>query len=703
MKSDSSYFEGNPIGKPQSRIGLSRIGTFLGQRKRQLGNAVILIILSIGLELAMPFITKFAIDAYLLPYSLRLDSQKATSEELRIITEALPEERILRHQHYWYIQEKDWQSLDPSLTSHLRQTHILESSQWYIAEYDPDLDNEPIQYTRQLKRVDDKVLITREALSHLDKKTLYLLRKDDAYGLIIMAVLFSVAAILSLTVYYYQTVILEKTGQEMVLAFRKDVFNHILNRSLQFFGDHPIGKLVTRINNDTEAIGDLFRNMLVGLCRDVFLFFGIAIVIFALDALLATYCMIVAPVMLTIAYFFARISKTIFLQIKGLVGSINTLLQESIAGHAAIKAIGAEFALLEKLVNVNVKHYRAGIAQVRLNAVFTPLMELLGSLSVALIIWYGGGAVIQDRLSLGTLVAFISYIQMLLIPVRDLSDRFNQLQGAIASIERISSLLDDKSVLPQPVPAKEFIRQTRESGIQFSDVRFGYQADSIIYNGLNLFIPNGQKIVLVGSSGGGKSTLANLILRLYDPVSGTIHFNGQDIKTIPGNVLSKKIALVSQENILISGSIEENIVLNRPDISVDMIGNAVEISGAINWIDELADGLLTRIGDGGRKLSQGQYQMLALARALAGDPEVLILDEAFSQIDPESEHMIMSRLPRIMANRTCIIIAHRLSTALHADRILLIRDGAIEEDGDHQSLLQANGCYAHMVKLASIV
>lgn len=695
---DSGFLEGDRPDQSRSGALVFRIAAFLKPYRRLVAVAALLILVSIGLELALPFFSRTAIDSYLVPYSLRLDTSRISSVPEKELKAFVPE-GVIRSGETWYVPEKSWRKLDPGLIARLRTAGAVDSRRWYFAPADGKMETVAARNPGMFVRAENGWLIADDNLQTLPGQDLKELRRSDAHGLIVLALLFAAVAVSTLVVSYFQTVCLEQAGQRMMMDLRLSLYSHILSRSLIFFSRNPVGKLVTRINNDAQNIADLFQGMLVGLLKDLLLFAGIAAVMFALNASLAAACMLVAPLMAIVTYYFARVARNIFRRLKGYTGRVNTLLQETLAGMTAVKLMGAESAILDKLARMNTCYYRAGLAQVKMFAVFGPLMELLGSLAVAMIIWRGGGNVIQDRLSLGTLTAFVAYMQMLLVPVRNLSEQYNQLQGALASVERIFSVLGDETALPVASPPRHGSHLAADAEIVFRGVHFRYDDHRSVFSGLDLTIPKGQTVTLVGPSGGGKSTLVNLALRLYDPREGTILLHGKDLKAIPPRELARYIALVSQEIILLASSIEENITLGREDITPEMVANAVEISGVAAWVNDLSEGMKTRIGDGGRQLSQGQCQMLSLARALAGNPHVLVLDEALNQIDPESERLIAARLPSIMAGRTCIMVAHRLSTARHSERILVMRNGRILEDGDHRTLVDAKGIYADMAAL----
>lgn len=698
---DTGFLEGDRFDTSFKVNLVFRVTAFLVPHRRWVAVASGLILVSILLELAMPYITRSAIDGYLVPYYLRLDADGMPSELRQALLASADPAALVMDPTGWYLPESNWRELDPGLTARLRGSGAVGARRWYGAPIDDRTGRLAERYPDLFVRAKGRILIADDHLEGLATADLRQLRRSDAYGLIFMAALFSITAVAILAVSFFQTICLERAGQHMMMDLRLFLYHHILSRSLLFFSKNPVGKLVTRINNDVQSIAELFRNMLVGLFKDLFLFAGIAVVMFALNARLAAVCMLTAPFMAVIAYFFARISRRIFRRLKGYTGQLNTLLQETLAGITAVKLMGAEGPILGKLTDANTRYFKAGMAQTRMFAVFTPLMDFLGSLAIALIIWYGGGIVIQDRLSLGTLVAFIAYMQMLLIPVRDLSEKYNQLQGALASLERIYAVLDAPETL-SVVAATPKAATDEAPDIVFRSVSFGYRPERNVFENFNLTISKGQTIALVGPSGAGKSTLVNLLLRLHDPRKGTIFLNGRDLTSVPTTDLAHRVALVGQEMILLAADIRENITLGRQDISPEQLEDAMDISGVTTWLNDLAEGAGTRIGEGGRPLSQGQCQMLALARALAGNPGILILDEAFSQIDPQSEELITSRLPSIMSGRTCIIVAHRLSTARQAQRILVLRNGGIVEDGDHRTLVDAGGIYADMTALENL-
>ena len=698
---DYGYLEGDRLGSPRDLGILKRLYKYLRPHLRLVLLASLLIVILIGLELAMPYVTRLAIDRHLVPYYQRFEVSLLGPELGTEVARAIPLAERKAGAGGWWISKSFWRELDPALISRVRQSGAAGREDWYRAPASPEAHALARQHPAWFTRAGDDLFITVEQLGRLNPKQLDILRGEDVRWLIIWAFIFTGLSLSLLTVSYFQTMALEKAGQGMVYDLRMALYANLLARPLTFFHANPLGKLVTRTNNDVQNLVELFRGLLVGLFRGLFMLVGVSAMMLYLDWKLALICMALGPLVALSAWRLSFLTREIFRRTQGLVGRINTLLGETITGISQVKLLGAEWAVLGRLKRLNHDHFKAGMAQVKLFAVFLPLVELLGSLAVVLIIWQGGGWVMEDRLSLGTLVAFIAYFQLFMLPLRELAEQYHLLQGALASSERILTLMSSHEPEIQRSPASA-VFSLQDGALEFKGVEFGYRAHTPVFKDLDLYIPRGQSLALVGPSGSGKSTLVNLALRLYKPGAGRIMLGDRELADLAPEELSRSMALVSQESLLIRGSLAENVSLGRPEVNQKRLGEALEISGVSQWLDELPRGSETVIGQGGRLLSQGQRQMVALARALAGDPRVLILDEAFSQVDPASEEAVHQALPRIMAGRTTILVAHRFSTARHAERIIVMQDGKLLEDGDHKTLMKAGGLYADMAGLDEI-
>ncbi len=662
------------------------------------GSFMLLVVL---LELSMPFITRVAIDDYLIPHYLEIKETPLSQKMLQSLNTRGGKNGFLKNGKFLYLRESLWRDADPAYKRKIRAKGLIGTEKWYAIEQGNKTLKLIDRHPKLFQKCGDIFLISLSNINLLNDDERRILRRGDAIMLLTLSGLYCLIAIFIVVASYFQTIFLERGGQRMILDLRLFLFRHILGRSLCFFKDNPVGKLVTRINNDILNISEIFRSMAIGLFKDILSFLGIVMVMFFLNSHLALVCLAVVPVMFFSTIFFGRMTKRFYRRVQGYVGKMNTIFQESLSGMTAIKHLGAQKQILEKLLNLNRGHFKAGRNQTAIFSFFIPLLDFIASLAIALLLWFGGGSVVQDRLSLGTLVAFISYMQMLQVPIRSFSDKYNHLQGAVTSSERVFDIIDDHRSLPMELDDVSVIFN-KDVGVVCRDLSFGYEPESKIFNGLNLEIPPGQIVTIAGPSGGGKSTLVNLIMRLYDPDSGEVSLHGQDLKKVPPQQLSQEVSLVSQEIILLTDSVRENIILGRKNITDSDLEKALYISGIDSWVNELPQGIDTLIGEGERQLSQGQCQMLSLARALVANPGIIVLDEAFSQIDRESENKIFERIYGGLENKICISVAHRLSTARFSHRIIVIDGGKILEDGSHHELIAAGGLYSEMVKLSEL-
>jgi ATP-binding cassette subfamily B protein len=515
-------------------------------------------------------------------------------------------------------------------------------------------------------------------------------------GLSHLALIFLVLIGLGFLANFLQVIILEWTGQHIMHRMRQDLFSHMLSLETSFFNRNPVGKLVTRLTNDIQNMHEMFTSVIVTLFNDLARVVVILLILFLMNWQLALIMMLLIPVIIFNTIMFSRLARLVFRDIRTQLARINSFLQEALSGINIIQLFGRERDSCRRYDALNETYLARSLHQIKIFAIFMPMLELLSAVAVALIIWYGGGQIIQDNMTMGTLVAFLSYMRLFFQPLRELSQKYSIVQSSLASAERIFQLLDTANEL---VTKAEPSKLTATRGkIEFNEVTFGYEKDRPVLRGLTFRAEPGETIAIVGATGAGKTTIINLLERFYDPDQGKILLDGIDLKELYHHQVREQIGLVMQDVYIFPTTFKENIVLDKTvtDEQLDKIIEAAQLS---RFVATLPEGLATRIGEGGQTLSAGQRQLLALARVLTRDPRILVLDEATSSIDTETEIMLEKALAATMANRTSIIIAHRLSTIRRADRIIVMEQGRIVEEGDHQSLMAGRGAYHRLQTL----
>ena len=641
--------------------------------------ATVLVLFIIVVELYRPIIIGDAIDnfinGYYRPYVLAneddrevitwngLNLTRKTDEELTLLPESTECYQIFLYHDSYYMAE----SITPSECTRLR-----------------DADNEYLENYVQ----NGAPLLGREELKEL--------RTYDFVGILRAALLYLLMLLIGFILNYMDTWMLQKMGQKIVYQMREEVFTHIHSLSLTFFNSTPVGKLVTRVSNDTEAINELFSSILVKLFKNTVKIVGYAVVMISIDVRMAGLSFLLLPVVTFLTFLFQILSRKAYQITRTKITDLNTFLSEHISGMRLIQIFAREEAKYKQFKGKSQELFEANWREVMIFAIFRPAIYLTSILAMVIVIGGGSYWVLQGTLSLGTLFIFISYISSFFEPIQDLAEQFGTLQSSLASAEKIFSVLDVKPEITSPASPVPVQIKGR---IEFRHVWFAYEKDDYVLKDVSFVIEPGQKIAFVGATGAGKSSILNLIGRYFDIQKGEILIDGVNIRDIDTDVLRRAIGQVQQDVFIFTGDIKNNISLNNEEISLEQIQTAAQTVGADSFIQKLPGGYDEPVTERGSTLSAGQRQLLSFARTLAYDPTILVLDEATANIDTETESLITKALERLMEGRTTIMVAHRLSTIQHADKIIVMHHGEIREQGSHQELLHKNGLYRKLYDL----
>lgn len=524
----------------------------------------------------------------------------------------------------------------------------------------------------------------------------YIALKDFA-GLVKIALLYLTVLVFQFTVRYVQTYIMQLMGQKAMYDLRMELFSHLQKMSLSFFDKNPVGRLMTRLTSDVQVLNQMFTEGAVAIFGDVFILIGIVVAMLLVNYKLALVTFVALPLLILATAVFRKKVRDVYRLVRTRTARLNAFMQEHLSGMAVIQLFAQEQRILKDFDGVNSSLRQAYLKTVFYYAIFFPVVEVIGALSLGLIIWYGGGGVLAGAISFGVLVAFIQYAEMFYHPIRDLSEKYNILQSAMASSERIFGLLDTLPSIPPPERRTKL--NTLRGEIEFRSVHFAYNDEEPVLEGVSFKIQPGERVAFVGATGAGKTSIISLLCRFYEYQKGEILIDGKDLRQIDPQELRRQMALVLQEVFIFAGDILANIRLGNDEISLERVKGVSEYLNADGFISKLPDGYKQVVGERGANLSVGQKQLLAFARALVFDPRVLILDEATSSVDTETELLIREALGKLIRGRTSLIIAHRLSTIQDCDKIIVIHKGKVREEGTHQELLKKGDIYYRLYQL----
>jgi len=677
------HFEDGRPGKPYNISLLKRLIPYAMPYKKFIFLALALTLLITLVDLSIPYLPKIAIDRYILSFWHQVNQKGITGSKVRDFNQRYG--NLVNSMGF--ISNSKIKEIDPIDLRRYQEERLISREKCYRVPPDRLFSSEKAA----------EVYMPVEGLKDVSPDTIIKLRHRDLKGVFLVGLFLLLLIGCSLFLNYWEYYLLEKSGQNMMQDLRLKLFNRIQGQSIQFFDKNRVGRLVTRLTNDIENLNEMFKSVLITVFKDIFLLSGIVIVLVHLNWRLALISFTLLPFVFGLTLFFSRRAREVFREIRKNLATINAFLQERISCIRVIQLFVQEKLQLESFKELNRKNYLANMKQIRIFALFMPSMEVFSYIGIGLLIWYGGGRVVTEQLTLGSLVAFIGYIQMFFKPIRDISEKYNIMQSAMASMERIFELMDNNDVIFEPGIVKK--PKKAEGYLQFKNVSFSYEEGRQILNNVSFEIKPGQIVAIVGITGSGKTTIINLLERFYEFEDGSILLDGLDIREWETSELRSQIGLVMQDVFIFAGSIAENISLGDKKITREILEEVSRQANTDQFIKHLPGGFAYEVNEGGPTLSAGQRQLLALGRALAYRQTILVLDEATSSIDPETEQLIQDSISRLSRTQTTLIVAHRPSTIKLADRILVVHHGHIVEEGSHEELMAMGEIYFRLNRL----